>query len=143
MAESTHAALVTGAAKRIGREIALTLARKGYDIALHHRASRDEAQATAEDIRRLGRQCVLLEADLADRKQVLALVPAAIQAMPHCDLLVNNASIFERGEFLETSEDLFERQMNVNFRAPFFLAREFARLRGKGHIINMLDTKIA
>jgi NAD(P)-dependent dehydrogenase (short-subunit alcohol dehydrogenase family) len=143
MAESTNAAFVTGAAKRLGREIAMTLARKGYDIALHYRASPDDAQALAEDIRRLGRKCVPIEADLADLRQVQALMPAALQALPHCNLLVNNASLFERCEFLETTEELFEREMNVNFRAPFFLARDFARRCGKGHIINLLDTKIA
>jgi NAD(P)-dependent dehydrogenase (short-subunit alcohol dehydrogenase family) len=143
MAESNNAALVTGAAKRIGREIAITLARKGFDIALHYHASADNANATAEDIRRIGRQCVLLEADLADLKQVRTLVPAATQALPHCNLLVNNASLFERCGFLDTSEELFEREMNVNFRAPFFLARDFAKHCGRGQIINLLDTKIA
>jgi NAD(P)-dependent dehydrogenase (short-subunit alcohol dehydrogenase family) len=143
MVESTRAALVTGGAKRIGRDIALTLARKGFDIALHFRASGDDAQATADEIRRIGRQCEPLEADLADPAQVQALLPAAMRALPHCNLLVNNASVFDRGEFRDTTEELFERTMNVNFRAPFFLARDFARLCKTGHIINLLDAKIA
>lgn len=143
MTVANSAALVTGAAKRIGREIVLALAARGYDIALHYRSSQAEAEATAQDIRRLGRKCVPLQADLADLAQVQTLLPAAVEAMPHLNLLVNNASVFERCGFAETTEEVFTNEMNVNFRAPFFLARDFARLCGRGHIINMLDTKIA
>lgn len=143
MGEASNAALITGGAKRIGREIAISLAHKGYDIALHYHTSAQDAHRTADDIRRLGRTCVLLEADLADIEQVLALMPATLQALPHCGLLINNASVFDRCEFLETTGDLFNRQMDVNFRAPFFLAHDFAKRVGKGHIINLLDTKIA
>lgn len=137
------AALVTGASKRIGRQIALTLAADGWDIAVHYRGSQKEAMATAQEIRALGRRCELFEADLGDMRQVERLVPAVADAMPGLELLVNNASIFEPASFLETQEAFFDRIFTINFKSCFFLARDFARICRKGQIVNMLDTKIA
>jgi len=138
-----NAALITGAAKRIGREIALALAGKGFDIALHYHDSQKEAMRLAGEIRALGRACETFQANLADMSQVARLVPAVFDALPNCNLLVNNAAVFERGRFLEAGPDNFDRHFNINLKAPFFLARDFALRCNKGHIINLLDAKIA
>jgi len=137
------AALVTGAARRIGKAIALALAGKGYDIALHYRSSRGEAEALAGRIEAAGRKCTLFQRDFNRMEEVLSLVPAVFDAHPGCNVLVNNAAVFERAELAGTDEDIFERHFNVNFKAPFFLSRDFASRCKAGHIINILDTRTA
>src|SRR5262245_7899919 len=101
-------ALVTGGAKRLGRSIALELARAGHDIALHFRNSRPEAEATAEVIRESGAQVALLPADLADEAQCEALVPAAVQSLGRLDAIVHNASLFEYDDVSSFSYELME-----------------------------------
>lgn len=135
-----NVALVTGAAKRLGKSIALCLARRGWDIALHYSTSEHDAQAAADEIRRIGPRCELVQADLSDATQVRTLMSQATGKLGPLSLLVNNASIFERSEFLQTDEDLFDRHFDANFRAPFFLSRDFARqATGPAHIINLID----
>ena len=135
-------ALITGGGKRIGRAIALGLAKKGYDIALHYNTSGGEAKTLAGEIESASRRVGLFQADLGDMKQVAALAERVFDAFADLSVLVNNAAIFERAGLAETDEDIFERHFNINFKAPFFLSREFARRCRKGHIINLLDAKI-
>src|SRR5690606_29376935 len=95
---ASRAALVTGAGRRLGREIALALARQGWDIAVHCRQSLTEAHATAAEIAALGRRAVVLQADLADEAACRALLPAAVQELGATCVLsavVNSASLFE------------------------------------------------
>jgi len=135
-----NTALITGAAKRLGKAIAVGLARRGWDVALHYGQSADDAAATAAEIRQLGSRCEPLRADLDDPADVRTLVARAREVLGPLTLLVNNAAIFERAEFLQTDEDLFDRHFDINFRAPFFLSRDFARqCDGDGHIINLID----
>lgn len=137
------AALVTGAAKRLGREIALHLAREGYDIALHYRTSQAEAEKTAAEIRALGRRCEMFSADLADTKNLAPLVEKARAAFPGLSVLVNSASVFDRGNLLESDEAFYRRQFSINFDAPVFLTRAFAKAAGRGTVVNLLDSRIA
>lgn len=136
-------ALITGGAKRIGRAIALSLADKGYSIALHYRSSRKEAETVAKEIRQRGALCDLFPCDFNDANDVSFLIPSVFKKFPDLNLLINNASIFKRAHLLETDFDLFDSHVNVNFKAPFFLSRDFAKCCSKGHIINILDTKIS
>jgi NAD(P)-dependent dehydrogenase (short-subunit alcohol dehydrogenase family) len=138
-----QAALVTGAAKRIGRQIALALAGEGFDIALHYNTSPRDAETTAQEIRALGRRCELFAADLGDSAQVQKLVPAVFDKLPGCNLLVNSASIFQGGKITGTEEPLYDRLFDINLKAPFLLSRDFARRCSSGHIVNLLDTKVA
>lgn len=119
------AVLITGAAKRLGREIALYLAEQGHDIALHYHASHNEAEATAAEIRARGPRCETFRADLADISALPALVARVLAAFPHCRALVNNAAIFEQGPFMEADEASFDRHMTINCKAPVFLTRAF------------------
>ncbi len=136
------AALVTGGARRIGREIALSLADEGWDVVLHYNCSREEAESTADEIRGRGVSCQLAGCDLADSNRMLELLPAALELAPGLELLVNNASIFERSLIAETELDFYDTHMALNIRAPFFLTRDFARLCGHGQVLNLLDTRI-
>ena len=137
------AALVTGGAKRIGRTIALALAEESYDIALHHGTSAAEAEKTAGEIRQLGVECLTFRCDLAHEQEVLSLLPRVVGKMPGLEILVNNAAIFEKGKIAETEPDFYRRHLAINFTAPYFLSRDFARICKKGLIINLLDTRVA
>ena len=94
-----EAALITGSAVRIGKEIALALADLGFDIALHYHRSKTEAIRTKEQIRNSGVDCKIFSCDLTDEKDVLKLIPQVKQKFPNLALLVNNASIFSKSRF--------------------------------------------
>ncbi|MFO7889849.1 MAG: SDR family oxidoreductase [bacterium] len=135
-------ALVTGGAKRIGRHISLALADKGYNIALHYNTSKAESKAVQDEIKAKNVDCILLQADLGDDQQVEQIIPKVLKNFEGLDLLVNNASVFERKTFLNTSRNTFDLHFNVNCKAPFFISQAFAQQVSEGHIINILDTKI-
>lgn len=143
VSEDRGAALVTGGAVRIGRAIALALARAGYDIALHYHTSGSEAAEVGRQIEALGRRQRLFPCDLSDTRGARSLIAQVFEGLPRCNVLINNASIFQPVRLMETDERLFERHMNVNFKAPFFLTQEFARHCRSGQVINILDTRVA
>lgn len=136
------AALVTGGAKRIGAAIALYLAGRGYDIALHYNTSGLEAKETARRVRAEGVDCILFRADLSDRRQLSGLMRRVVKRYPNLRLLVNNAAVFRKAALLETGDMLFDLEFDVNFRAPALLTRDFGRYAGRGVVINVLDAKI-
>jgi NAD(P)-dependent dehydrogenase (short-subunit alcohol dehydrogenase family) len=139
-------ALVTGAARRLGREIALTLARQGWDIAVHCRASLDEAQATVADIRALGRRACVLQADLSDEAACRTLVPQAVQVLGQLDAVVNSASTFEYDSAASFTYAQLERHMRANTAPAIVLAQllaeHLASRDARGAVINMLDQKL-
>ena len=140
------AVIITGGAKRVGAAMALYFAKKNFDIALHYNSSKTEAVALQKKIKKTGVACEIFAYDLGDSKGLAKLIDTIHKKMPHCNVLVNNASIFERCEFLETDEALFDRQFAINFKAPFFLTQAFAKKFGKNSgacVINILDTDIA
>jgi pteridine reductase len=135
-------ALITGAGVRVGRAIALGLAEQGADIIVHYNASAAEAEDVAASIRSLGRRAVALPADLSDIEQVIALFPRATEALGTVDILVNSASIFQRGTLDSTTVEDWDRHLDINLRAPFFLSQAFrAQLPAgmRGHIVNIAD----
>ena len=134
--------IITGGAKRVGAHMAVYFARAGYDVALHYHTSEKEAKAVQADLRAAGASCELFKADLADISGIPALIKTIHAAMPQCNVLVNNASVFERKEFMETDEVFFDQQFAVNLKAPFFLTQAFAKTFQKGSVINMVDTNI-
>jgi NAD(P)-dependent dehydrogenase (short-subunit alcohol dehydrogenase family) len=140
-----RAALVTGAAQRIGRAIALALAGAGFDVAVHCHTSRDAGAATCEAIRGLGRRTSLLCADLADEAQASALLPQAVTALGPIGVLVNNASPFERDEWHDATRASWDAHIEPGLRAPFVLMQGFARAlpdAAEGVVINMLDQRV-
>lgn len=133
---------ITGAAKRVGAELSRHFARNGYDVGLHYHSSEAEAGALAAELTGLGAACHLFAADMQDIAGLPALMDRVKRALPHCAVLVNNASVFEPATFLQTDEVLFDRQLTVNLKAPFFLTQAFARSFGQGCVINLLDSEV-
>ncbi len=140
-------ALVTGAARRIGREIALALAEDGWSVALcirHDRSDPDAAEVLAE-IEAKGARGLVLKADLADLAAVEALMPEAAAALGPVTLLVNNASVFEQDDADGMTPESWREHMDVNVRAPVFLARALARQLppgGEGNVVNIIDQRV-
>lgn len=140
-------ALVTGASRRLGRAVALDLARAGWAIALHYHHSAEEAEAVADEVRARGANAVTIKADLADAGAHEALVAAAhAAAAGQLAGLVNCAALFEHDDVASLDPALFARHMQVNALAPTLLARAFAGAvteRERGAVVNFLDFKLA
>jgi NAD(P)-dependent dehydrogenase (short-subunit alcohol dehydrogenase family) len=138
-------ALVTGAARRIGREIALGLAKAGYDLALHYRTSSQLAEELAGEIVAAAGRAVCLRADLGEPEAAAAMIPAAARQLGPVNLLVNSAAIFQDDAIDALDLALWRRQFAVNVEAPVFLASAFARnLPGdrEGAIVNIIDDRV-
>src|SRR3954452_2635933 len=121
-----RAALVTGAARRIGRAIAIGLHEAGHAVAIQANRSADEAEALRDKIVRAGGRAAVVRADLSDHARVAELLPAAVSAIGPLTLLVNNAATFEPDAIGSLDPKRFDRQFAVNLRAPLFLSEAFA-----------------
>jgi NAD(P)-dependent dehydrogenase (short-subunit alcohol dehydrogenase family) len=133
-------ALVTGAGRRIGRVIALTLARAGADVVVNYSQSRSGAEATAREIRSLGRRSLALRADVARPAQVAGMFRRVEKEFRRLDILVNNAGIFFPARWDKLTEKDWDRILGVNLKGAFFCAQAAARLmlkRKRGRIINI------
>jgi 3-oxoacyl-[acyl-carrier protein] reductase/pteridine reductase len=132
-------ALVTGAAKRIGREIALELARAGADVGITYLNSRGEAEETVAEIRRAGVRAFAARADVTRADEIRAAVGAVVGEFGTLDLLVNNAGFFESALMEDISVEQWDRMFATNTRAPFLVAQAaHAALRNaKGRIVNI------
>lgn len=147
-------ALVTGAARRLGRAMALYLAGRGFDVAIHYAGSADDAEQVAGNIRAMGRKAATLQADLLLEQDMAALVPRAAAALGGpLTVLVNNASIFEYDTIRTATAESWHRHIASNLRAPFVLTQAFATqapaagtLEGEpvatGLIVNMIDQRV-
>ena len=148
-------ALVTGAGKRLGRAMALYLAGRGFDVALHYGDSGKETEAVAAEIHALGRKAVPLQADFLYEAQVQALFPRAVEALGGpVACLVNNASIFEYDTVQSATRESWDRHLESNLRAPFVLTQAMAgqglkpgrNARGEqvaaGLVVNMIDQRV-
>lgn len=129
-------AFITGAAKRVGRQLAIHLARRGYDVVAHYHTSEDDARSLKQET-----GCGLFQADLA-ATSIADLQARLEKEVGHVDVLINNASVFERAEWKDVTEQLWDTAMSTNLKAPFFLMQHFGqkmKAYGKGRIINMVD----
>jgi hypothetical protein len=135
-------ALVTGGARRLGMAISGRLAAEGANIIIHYRKSGEEAEALAGHIRRSGVQAWSVRADLEDPSSIDRLVEKAWEMSGGFSILINNASMFEKGSVERVSHEDFERHMLSNAWAPFALSRAFARKAGAGQILNLLDARV-
>lgn len=151
----TGKALITGAGKRLGRAMALYLAGRGFDVALHHATSREDAESAADEARALGVRAAVLHADLLNEEDIAALVPAAAQALGGpLTVLINNASIFEYDTLQSATLDSWNRHIGSNLRAPFVLTQHFAAQApramndtfgepvAQGLVVNMIDQRV-
>lgn len=142
MAQSSlagKAALITGAAKRIGRSVALRLASEGADVIVNYRNSKDEADEVVAQITAMGRRAVALQADVAKREEVIAMFGAVEKEFGRLDVLVNNAGMFFPAKFEELTEEQWDRIMDTNLKSQFLCSQAAApmlRRSGHGRIIN-------
>ena len=147
-------ALVTGAGKRLGRAMALYLAGRGHDVAVHYAASAAEADSVVAEIRAMGRRAQAFQADLLVEAETQALIPAAAEALGPLTVLVNNASIFEYDRIQTSTRESWDRHIESNLRAPYVLTQAFARQcppaltdeagepLAQGLVVNMIDQRI-
>lgn len=137
-------ALVTGAARRLGRSIALALARRGWDVVVHYRGSAAEALATVAEIEALGQRALALPCDLADEAAVRQLLPAAARLGP-VSCVVNNAALFDYDSAADFSQARLDAHMHANLAAPILLAQALHAATADGAqavVINLLDQKL-
>ena len=148
-------ALVTGAGQRLGQEMALYLAGRGFDVAVHYASSSEGAEETAAGVRAQGRQAVTLQADLLEDTATTALFSQAVDALGGpITCLINNASIFEYDTIRSATRDSWDRHMGSNLRAPFLLTQAMAKQgltpatddggepMAQGLIVNMVDQRV-
>jgi len=148
-------ALVTGAGKRLGRAMALELARRGFDVAVHYASSGEEADAVVQEITGMGQRAVAVQADLLIGAEVEALLPKVTEALGGpVTCLVNNASIFEYDNIQSATRESWDRHMESNLRAPFVLTQALAAQIpepetcemdepvARGLVINMIDQRV-
>jgi len=151
----TGKALITGAGKRLGRAMALYLAGRGFDVALHYATSVESAERTADEARALGVRAALLQADLLDEGALAGLVPQAAEALGGpLSVLVNNASIFEYDTLQSATGESWNRHIGSNLRAPFVLTQGFAAQApdagrddagepvARALVVNMIDQRV-
>jgi len=149
------AALITGASRRLGRAMALDLARRGVAVAVHHHSSPGEAEEVVAEARASGVRATALQADLLDREATAGLVPAAAAALgAPLSILINNASVFEHDTIATATWDSWDRHIGSNLRAPFELIQAFASQApraaadvdgepvARACVINMIDQRV-
>ncbi|HKV60788.1 MAG TPA: SDR family oxidoreductase [Candidatus Acidoferrum sp.] len=135
-------ALVTGAAKRLGRAVALRLAEEGADVVVHYRSSATDALSAVAEIEKLGRRGFAIAADLGSVSEIKRLFDEAAKQFGRLDVLVNSAANFLPSSIISTTEEVWDTSLDSNLKAPFFCAQAAAPLlrRSKGCIINFADT---
>jgi NAD(P)-dependent dehydrogenase (short-subunit alcohol dehydrogenase family) len=145
MTPGTRTVLVTGAAKRLGRAIALHLAKSGWSVAVHYNQSQAEAEETVATIHEMGLHAAALEADLSSEDDTQRLIGRANAALGPLTALINNASVFENDTLATMTRMSWERHMETNLRAPLVLSQNFAEQLpsyAEGAIVNLLDQRL-
>jgi len=135
-------ALITGAARRLGRAIGLGLARQGAHVVIHYHQSAGDAASLLADILDLGVKGWLIQADLTDPKQVEILFDRALDKAGAVDILINSASIWHKETIREVSQQSLNLAMQIHAMSPLMLSRRLAEQGRSGHIINMLDARV-
>ncbi|MBI4217703.1 MAG: SDR family NAD(P)-dependent oxidoreductase, partial [Elusimicrobia bacterium] len=136
-------AIVTGAAKRVGRTIALTLASRGAHLMVHYLSSAREAQRVVEQARRMGVRAYPIQADLSQTKESDRIVRETLQHFQRLDILVNSASVYEETRFGKIREQEWDKHLDANLKGTFFLSQSAGRVmvrRKSGKIVNIGDS---
>lgn len=140
------AILITGAAKRLGRALALGLGKAGHPIAVHYLTSAREAEAVVEEIRAKGGKAVAVQADLTSEKETSGLIEKTAKGLfLPVSVLINNAAVFLKDGAQSFSEEVFSKNLATNLQAPLILSREFVRALPEetpGNIVNLLDQRV-
>lgn len=137
--------LVTGAAKRLGRAIALDLASSGWNVAIHYHGSLVDAQSAAAEIRAKGVKCTTIAANFAKEEETAKLLPAAVAQLGPLSALINSASLFENDDWQSATRKTWDDHIETNLRAPLLLSQMFAKQLPEneyGNIINIIDQRV-
>ena len=135
--------LITGAAHRIGRAVALGLAEDGWQIVIHYSNSENAANELAQIITNKGGDAKTLQANLSDAGETSSLISRAMETASPLSALINNASVFERDEAATLTDDSWDMHLSVNLKAPAILMRDFAKqAQAGGNIINIIDQRV-
>jgi len=137
--------LVTGAAKRLGRAIALDLAADGWNVAIHYNSSQADAESAAQAVRALGAEAASLPCDLSKETEVATLVDRAAAAIGPLTALINSASLFENDDWQSATRKTWDDHIETNLRAPMLLSQLFAKqlpANATGNIINIIDQRV-
>jgi NAD(P)-dependent dehydrogenase (short-subunit alcohol dehydrogenase family) len=135
-------ALVTGSAKRLGRAVALRVAKEGADVAIHHGHSQFEANEVVSEIQHLGRRAAAFQAELTEVAAIEKLITDVVNHFGRLDILINSAATFVETKFGATSERTYDTSLDTNLKAPFFCSQAAAphlAKSGSGAIINFAD----
>lgn len=147
MTKNKNAVLITGSAKRIGREIALNMASRGFDIAISYHISKENAaKLAAEIVETFKVKCEIFQSDLTKEKSAQTLIKKVVKKFPHLNLLINNASIFNKSSFFDDASQL-SNNLNLHLISPLLLSKEFAKNIKENkiknaQIINLTDKNI-
>lgn len=139
---SGKVALITGSAKRIGRETAIELGKRGARVAIHFRSSENEAGETLRLIQAAGGSGAVFQAELTNTSDIHEMFRKLESQLGGLDILVNSASVFDAGTAENATPEHWDLQMDANARGPFFVAQAAAKMmmrRGQGKIVNMVD----
>ncbi len=142
---TSRTVLITGAGRRIGRSIAFALARVGWQVGVHYRRSRHEAEDLVAEITGNGGQAAALPGDLSNLNEVKALIPLCSEALGVPCCLINNASEFQPDTLATTTAESWHTHLDVNLKAPVFLAQALARMlppNVEGNVINIIDQRV-
>jgi NAD(P)-dependent dehydrogenase (short-subunit alcohol dehydrogenase family) len=137
--------LVTGAAKRLGRAIALDLAAAGWNVAVHYHGSDDDADSAVQQARVFGMEAAALKCDLSKEAETAALVERAAREIGPLTALINSASLFENDDWQSASRKTWDDHIETNLRAPLVLSQAFAKqlpADANGNIINIVDQRV-
>ena len=139
----TKTVLITGAAHRIGRAVALGLIKDNWKVIIHYSNSGQAANELAQNINEKGGNVETLQANLADASETASLISRAVDIAGPLSALINNASVFERDEVTTLSDDSWDMHLNVNLKAPAILMRDFAKqAQARSNIINIIDQRV-
>ena len=141
----TKNVLVTGAAKRLGRAIALDLAAHGWNVAIHYNSSEEDADSAAQAARAFGVEAAVLKCDLSQEAETERLVDRAVAEIGPLTALINSASLFENDDWQTATRKTWDDHIESNLRAPLLLSQLFAKQLPedvKGNIINIIDQRV-
>ena len=121
-------AFITGGANGIGKNIALTFAKNGYDVAISYRSKLEEAEAVATEIKKIGRKCVIIKADISKYDEIVKMFEAFNNYFDRLDVFINNAGVTKKSNFLQTTEEDFDEICNVDFKGAYFAMQNAAKI---------------
>jgi pteridine reductase len=134
--------LITGAAKRLGKEIAILFSKMGYNIAIHYHSSETEARILQKDILKNNVKSAIFQYDLSKIENCQKLISDVQSEFQKIDILINNSSIFVETGFSDINEEVFDQNFDINYKSIFFLSQYFSK-NNSGNIINILDSYIS